>query len=68
VTGVIKETALHIAVSYSALSAVKTLISYGASVNVLDGVGMTPLHRAAGILNKDILLYLIKQGADLNMA
>ncbi|XP_055085833.1 ankyrin repeat domain-containing protein 61-like isoform X2 [Periophthalmus magnuspinnatus] len=68
VTGVNKETALHIAVSYSALPAVKTLIRYGANVNVMDSAGMTPLHRAAGILNKDILLHLIKHGADVNMA
>ncbi|XP_072312369.1 ankyrin repeat domain-containing protein 61-like [Eucyclogobius newberryi] len=67
VAGVNKETALHIAVSYSALSAVKILINYGANVNVVDGVGMVTLHRAAGILNKDILLHLIKHGADVNV-
>lgn len=28
---------------------------------------MTPLHMAAGILHKDIMASLIKEGADINM-
>lgn len=67
VAGVGHETALHIAVSNSALSAVQILTSFRANVDVVDDVGMTPLHRAAGTLNKDIILHLIQQGANVNM-
>lgn len=28
---------------------------------------MTPLHMAAGVLHKDIMASLIKEGADMNM-
>lgn len=61
------QTALHLSVRYAALSAVSILASYGADVNAVDGSGMTPLHMAAGILNKDIITSLIKDGADINM-
>uniref|UniRef100_A0A3B5AQG3 Ankyrin repeat domain 61 n=1 Tax=Stegastes partitus TaxID=144197 RepID=A0A3B5AQG3_9TELE len=43
------------------------LASYGANVNAVDSSGMTPLHMAAGILHKDIVASLIRQGADINM-
>lgn len=61
------QTALHLSVRYRALSAVKILSSYGADVNAVDDSGMTPLHMAAGILHKDIIATLIKEGADINM-
>uniref|UniRef100_A0A8C6TQT8 Uncharacterized protein n=1 Tax=Neogobius melanostomus TaxID=47308 RepID=A0A8C6TQT8_9GOBI len=41
-----------------------TLTSFGAKVDVVDDAGMTPLHKAAGTLNKDIIL--LKCGADPN--
>lgn len=62
-----RQTALHLSVRYSALSAVQILTSYGANVNVVDSSGMTPLHMASGMLHKDIITCLIKQGADINM-
>ena len=61
------QTALHLSVSYAALSAVQILVSYGADVNAVDSSGMTPLHMAAGMLHKDIITSLIRQGADINM-
>ncbi|KAM4524025.1 ankyrin repeat domain-containing protein 61-like [Odontesthes bonariensis] len=61
------QAALHISVQYKALSAVPILISYGADVDAVCSNGMTPLHMAAGILHKDIIVSLIRQGADINM-
>ncbi|XP_062234750.1 ankyrin repeat domain-containing protein 61-like [Platichthys flesus] len=60
------ETALHLSVRYAALFAVQTLTSHGAEVDAVNSTGMTPLHMAAGILHKDILVNLIKHGADIN--
>lgn len=62
-----RQTALHLSVRYSALSAIQILTNYGANVNAVDGSGMTPLHMASGMLHKDIITCLIKQGADINM-
>ncbi|XP_008301964.1 ankyrin repeat domain-containing protein 61 isoform X1 [Stegastes partitus] len=67
VEGESHQTALHLSVRYKALSAVQILASYGANVNAVDSSGMTPLHMAAGILHKDIVASLIRQGADINM-
>ncbi|XP_072230201.1 ankyrin repeat domain-containing protein 61-like [Leuresthes tenuis] len=61
------ETALHISVQYKALSAVQILTSYGADVDAVCSSGMTPLHMAASFLHKDIIVNLIRQGADVNM-
>ncbi|KAM6898166.1 ankyrin repeat domain-containing protein 61-like [Lycodopsis pacificus] len=61
------QTALHLSVRYTALSAVPILARFGANVNAVDSSGMTPLHMAAGILHKDIMASLIKEGADMNM-
>lgn len=61
------QTALHLSVRYVALSAIRILASYGADVNAVDSCGMTPLHMATGILHKDIIASLIKEGADVNM-
>ncbi|KAM7371032.1 hypothetical protein PAMP_010533 [Pampus punctatissimus] len=60
------QTALHLAVQYTAVSAIQILASYGADVNAVDSSGMTPLHMAAGMLHKEIIATLIKQGADIN--
>ncbi|XP_023285053.1 ankyrin repeat domain-containing protein 61 [Seriola lalandi dorsalis] len=67
VKGESQQTALHLSVRYTALSAVQILASYGADVNAVDSNGMTPLHMAAGMLHKDIIANLIRQGADINM-
>ncbi|KAK5905715.1 hypothetical protein CgunFtcFv8_001645 [Champsocephalus gunnari] len=62
-----QQTALHLSVRYTALSAVHILSCCGADVNAVDSSGMTALHMAAGILHKDIMVSLIKEGADLSM-
>ncbi|XP_037320448.2 ankyrin repeat domain-containing protein 61-like [Pungitius pungitius] len=62
------QSPLHLSVRYMALSAVPILASFGADVNAVESSGMTPLHMAAGILHKDIMASLIKEGADVNMA
>ncbi|XP_041671283.1 ankyrin repeat domain-containing protein 61-like [Cheilinus undulatus] len=61
------QTALHLSVRYAALPAVQILSSYGANINAVDSSGMTPLHMAAGMLHKDLIASLIKEGADVNM-
>ncbi|XP_062298935.1 ankyrin repeat domain-containing protein 61-like [Scomber scombrus] len=66
VEGESQQTALHLSVSYAAVSAIQILASYGADVNAVNRGGMTPLHMAAGILHKDIIASLIRQGADIN--
>lgn len=60
-------TALHLSVHHRALSAVHTLVSYGANINAVNSSGMTPLHMAAGVLHKDLIASLIEEGADVNM-
>ncbi|XP_054454767.1 ankyrin repeat domain-containing protein 61-like [Anoplopoma fimbria] len=62
-----QQTALHLSVHYMALSAVPILTGFGADVNAVDSSGMTPLLMAAGIHHKDIMVSLIKEGADVNM-
>ena len=57
---------MHLAVRFAALSAIHILASHGAAVNTTDLCGMTPLHMAAGILNTEIAVCLIKLGADVN--
>lgn len=65
--GKIHQTALHLSVRCAVLSAIHILASYGADVNAADSNGMTPLHMAAGILHKDIIASLVREGADINM-
>ena len=62
-----RQTALHLSVQHMAVTAIHILASHGACVNAIDSGGMTPLHMAAGLLHKDIIASLIKEGADLNM-
>ncbi|XP_047465116.1 ankyrin repeat domain-containing protein 61-like isoform X2 [Mugil cephalus] len=62
-----QQTPLHMSVRHNALSAIQILSSYGANVNAVSCSGMTALHMAAGVLRKDIIVSLIRQGADVNM-
>ncbi|XP_067100334.1 ankyrin repeat domain-containing protein 61-like [Osmerus mordax] len=61
-----RQTAMHLAVRFAALSAIHILASHGAAVNTTDLYGMTPLHMAASMLNTEIAVCLIKLGADVN--
>ncbi|KAK1164847.1 ankyrin repeat domain-containing protein 61-like [Acipenser oxyrinchus oxyrinchus] len=61
-----RHTALHLAVRYGATPAVGILSSYGADTNAVDRFGMTPLHMAAGILNREMTDRLVHFGADVN--
>uniref|UniRef100_A0A7N5ZWK3 Ankyrin repeat domain 61 n=1 Tax=Anabas testudineus TaxID=64144 RepID=A0A7N5ZWK3_ANATE len=64
-----RQTALHLSVRYSALSAVHILASYGANVNAVDSSGMTPLHMATTkTLEDDVrcISVLLEHGAEPN--
>ncbi|KAM6951880.1 ankyrin repeat domain-containing protein 61-like [Aplochiton taeniatus] len=61
-----RQTAVHLAVRYSALPALDILARHGARVDVADRTGMTPLHMACGTLGRDLAVRLINLGADLN--
>ncbi|XP_074518980.1 ankyrin repeat domain-containing protein 61-like [Halichoeres trimaculatus] len=61
-----RQTALHLSVRFAAQSAVQILSSFGAEVDAVDSSGMTPLHMAAGMLQKAHIECLIKEGADVN--
>ena len=43
------------------------LLDKGANISAQDNIGWTPLHYAAFLLNKDMVQYLIKKGADLDI-
>ncbi|KAM6963595.1 ankyrin repeat domain-containing protein 61-like [Tautogolabrus adspersus] len=67
VEGESHQTALHLSVRYAAQSAAQILSIHGANVNAVDSSGMTALHMAAGMLHKDLIASLIKEGADINV-
>ncbi|KAH0628019.1 hypothetical protein JD844_008668 [Phrynosoma platyrhinos] len=60
----LKRTALHFAVAGNHLSAVDFLLHHKARVDIADKHGLTPIHLAAWSGNLDIMLILIKAGAD----
>lgn len=57
---------LKIAVKKMDLEGVKKAIASGADVNQSDKYGFAPIHYAAGMASEEILLYLIKKGAQVN--
>ena len=59
-------TALHLAVKYEHLDVVQFLCEKGASVNIKNEIGSTPLHCAAFTGNTAIIEYLIQRGAKIN--
>ncbi|XP_042310083.1 ankyrin repeat and death domain-containing protein 1B isoform X2 [Sceloporus undulatus] len=61
---VLKRTALHFAVAGNHISAVDFLLHHKARVDIADKHGLTPVHLAAWSGNLDIMLILIKAGAD----
>ncbi len=59
-------TPLHKAARVNCLDCATILISRGASLNAVTGVGSTPLHIAAMYGNKDIVKLLLQRGANVN--
>jgi hypothetical protein len=57
---------LHRAVSAGDPQAVESLLASGASVNVVDHVGHTPLHIAAAKNRVDLVKRLVGAGADVD--
>ena len=56
-------TALHIACRQANAEIVKILLENGASINIADNEGWTPLMRASLVANPEIVEMLIKKGA-----
>jgi predicted transcriptional regulator with HTH domain len=56
--------ALHLAVRDNKVALVRTLIQYGADLELRDRTGQTPLHRAAYWGRTDLVVMLIEHGAD----
>jgi ankyrin repeat protein len=51
----------------AAVACIRLLLARGASPNVLDGVGGSPLHAAAEVASADVVQALIAGGADVNL-
>ncbi|MGJ7558874.1 ankyrin repeat domain-containing protein [Variovorax sp. RB3P1] len=60
-----QRTALHVAADEGHKDVVKFLISSGASLNLLDDSGMTPLMAACSSGSSTVALFLIRSGADV---
>jgi len=57
-------TALHYTCGKGNVNVVKTLLGFGAKVNIKDEAGFTPLHIASGYLHNDIVKALLGAGGD----
>ncbi|XP_007667476.2 ankyrin repeat domain-containing protein 61 [Ornithorhynchus anatinus] len=57
---------LHLAIRYGTYPVLAILAQNGAHVNKADRSSMTPLHMAAGMLNKEMTETLLACGADVN--
>ncbi|KAI0908601.1 ankyrin repeat-containing domain protein [Ustulina deusta] len=62
------ETVLHRCAQLGHLRAVQRLVRAGASLNLQDNSGSTPLGQATWSNRRDVISYLLKQGADPNTA
>lgn len=49
------------------MNIVKALVEAGANVNAQDKDGYTPLHNAAHFCNKELVKYLVANGADIRV-
>ncbi|XP_020820948.1 ankyrin repeat domain-containing protein 61 [Phascolarctos cinereus] len=63
-----KYSPLHLAIRYGTYPVLSILTQNGAHVNAVDESCMTPLHMAAGILNKEMTETLIACRANVNCA
>jgi ankyrin repeat protein len=59
-------TPLHIAISNENINITKHLIKSNCDVNILDQYGFTALHYAVLKRNKDLVILLINNGANVN--
>lgn len=57
---------LHFAAADNDIEAAKNLIANGYSLNIFDESGLTPLHIAAKNNNIEMMILLLKAGADVN--
>ncbi|CAG0920715.1 unnamed protein product [Notodromas monacha] len=58
------QTVLHIAVNHGHLEALELLLSSGASPNIVDTKGFSPLHYACRRSENEMVVRLLNQGAD----
>lgn len=61
-------TALHCACENGHLEVVKLLVDHGASIEVTDNNGTTPLLEAAGAMSLDVVKFMEGKGSDINVA
>ncbi|MEM7401296.1 MAG: ankyrin repeat domain-containing protein [Pseudomonadota bacterium] len=62
------ETPLHYLVVEDQIEAVKQLVKLGAEVNTISNVNGTPLSEAASLGYESMVLYLLKQGAEIEIS
>lgn len=60
------EGILNIAIKHKNVDCVRVLIESGADVNLINGIGETPLHYAADTGDNDIIKLLLEHGANIN--
>ncbi|KAF9182436.1 hypothetical protein BGZ51_004740 [Haplosporangium sp. Z 767] len=58
---------IWLAASDGDLAAVKKFIAEGVSINAQDEFGYSPLHGAASYRHKELIEYLLENGADVNI-
>lgn len=61
-------SALHFAAATGSTQLVRKLILFGANINIKNGQGKTPLRLAAEAGKRSVCAYLIKKGANVNLA
>ena len=59
------DNALHVAVRWRDVEAVKLLLAAGINVNQFGDLGHTPLHEACAVGSLEIVRLLVEHGADL---
>jgi hypothetical protein len=65
-TDINKRTALHLALTFNALSIAQWLIAHHADISIKDSSGTTPLMLASKMGDVSLVRRLIRKGADIN--